>query len=53
VTAKLEKRQGPPPGVAKDVRIRSDAKVLRIGRSLPEGDQVWLRDTLDTMVRGG
>jgi hypothetical protein len=52
VSAKLEKREGPPPGVAKDVRIRTDAKVLRIGRSLPEGDQIWLRDTLDTMARG-
>jgi hypothetical protein len=53
VSAKMQKREGPPPGAAKDVRIRTDANVLRIGRSLPPADQLWLRDTLDAMVRGG
>lgn len=53
VKAKQEGRNGPPPGMPGDVRIRTDARVVRIGRGLPESDRRWLRDTLDAMVRGG
>ena len=35
-----------------DVRIRTDAVVVRLGRDLPEADQRWLRDTLVVMALG-
>lgn len=33
-----------------DVRVRTDARVVRIGRYLPSEDQRWLRDTLEAMA---
>jgi hypothetical protein len=40
-----------PTSGTTDVRIRTDARVLRVGRYLPEPDQRWLRDTLEGMAR--
>ena len=39
VAARRDGRTGPPAGVDRDVRIRTDTRVLRIGRYLPEADQ--------------
>lgn len=42
-------RTAPPaaPIAPTDVRVRTDARVVRIGRYLPEADQRWLRDLLE------
>lgn len=41
----------PEPGSVTDVRIRSDARVVRLGRYLPEADQRWLRDILEVLAK--
>jgi hypothetical protein len=34
-----------------DVRVRSDVRVVRLGRYLPEADQRWLENTLAVMAK--
>jgi hypothetical protein len=44
-------RWGGAPAGPLDVRIRTDARIVRLGRYLSEDEQRWLRDTLEQMAR--